>query len=218
MTEETDFVLLWKEQYEKIDQSLVINKWLLKEIISQKAAASLQSLMRFKIRGIVAAIIYLFLLAALLTYAIYHYSSGANYFILSIGAIFLVNIKALYDYCKHLVWVSNIDYSGSITDIQEKLAVLQLSILRHCRLLVLQFPFWTTFYLSDNWFPHLASWGYIITQVALTIFFIWIAYYLYKNLTMENAEKKWVKALLEGSGGKSVIKAISLYRELQSFR
>ena len=31
--EETNFVLLWKEQYEKIDQSLVINKQLLKEII-----------------------------------------------------------------------------------------------------------------------------------------------------------------------------------------
>ena len=35
--EETNFVLLWKEQYEKIDESLAINKQLLKEVISQKA-------------------------------------------------------------------------------------------------------------------------------------------------------------------------------------
>ena len=58
----TNFVLLWKEQYEKIDQSLVINKQLLKEVVSQKAESALQSLVRFKTRGIVAAVIYLFLL------------------------------------------------------------------------------------------------------------------------------------------------------------
>ena len=48
--EETNFVLLWKEQYEKIDQSLVINKQLLKEVVNQKAESSLQSLIRFKTR------------------------------------------------------------------------------------------------------------------------------------------------------------------------
>ena len=42
--EEPNFVLLWKEHYEKIDQSLVINRQLLKEVISQKAESALQSL------------------------------------------------------------------------------------------------------------------------------------------------------------------------------
>jgi len=216
--EETNFVLLWKEQYEKIDQSLVINKQLLKEIISQKAESALQSLIRFKTRGIVAAVIYLILLGIVLFYSISHYSSAGNYFILSMGAIFLINVKALYDYIKHLVWANNIDYNGSITEIQQKLAKLQISILRHSRFMVLQFPFWTTFYLSDKWFPHSVSWGYIILQFLLTASFTFLAYWLYKNQTMENANKKWVKTLIEGSGGKSIVKAIAFYKELETFK
>jgi lysylphosphatidylglycerol synthetase-like protein (DUF2156 family) len=216
--EETNFVLLWKEQYEKIDQSLVINKQLLKEMISQKAESALQSLIRFKTRGIVAAVIYLILLGIVLFYSISHYSSAGNYFILSMGAIFLINVKALYDYIKHLVWANNIDYNGSITEIQQKLVKLQISILRHSRFMVLQFPFWTTFYLSDKWFPHSVSWGYIILQFLLTASFTILAYWLYKNQTMENANKKWVKTLIEGSGGKSIVKAIAFYKELETFK
>jgi hypothetical protein len=67
--EETNFVLLWKEHYEKIDQSLAINKQLLKEIITQKVQSALQSLIRFKSRGIIAAVIYLVLLGIVLFFA-----------------------------------------------------------------------------------------------------------------------------------------------------
>jgi lysylphosphatidylglycerol synthetase-like protein (DUF2156 family) len=216
--EETNFVLLWKEQYEKIDQSLAINKQLLKEVISQKAESALQSLARFKKRGIVAAVIYLILLGIVLFYSISHYSSAANYFIISMAAIFLINVKALYDYIRHLVWIKNIDYDGSITEIQEKLTKLQLSIIHHSRFMVLQIPFWTTFQLSDKWFPHEVSWGYIIFQFILTASFTILAYWLYKNQTLEHANKKWVRTLIEGSGGKSVIKAIAFYKELDAFK
>ncbi len=216
--EETNFVLLWKEQYEKIDQSLAINKQLLKEIISQKAESALQSLIRLKAIGIAALVIYLILLGIVLFYAITHYSSAANYFIISIGIIFLINVKALFDYIKHLVWANNIVYDGSITEIQEKLTKLQLSILQHSRTMVLQFPFWTTFYLSDAWFPHSIGWGYIIFQILITGSFTFIAYWLYKNQTIQNVDKKWLKTLLQGSGGKSVMKALAFYKELEAFK
>ena len=216
--EETNFVLLWKEQYEKIDQSLAINKQLLKEIISQKAESALQSLIRLKAIGIAALVIYLILLGIVLFYAITHYSSAANYFIISIGIIFLINVKALFDYIKHLVWANNIVYDGSITEIQEKLTKLQLSILQHSRTMVLQFPFWTTFYLSDAWFPHSIGWGYIIFQLLITGSFTFIAYWLYKNQTIQNVDKKWLKTLLQGSGGKSVMKALAFYKELEAFK
>lgn len=216
--EETNFVLLWKEHYQKIDQSLAINKQLLKEVISQKAASALQSLIRFKKRGIVAVVIYLILLGVVLFYAAAHYSSAANYFIISMAAIFLINLKALYDYIRHLIWINNIDYDGSITEIQEKLSKLHLSIIHHSRFMVLQIPFWTTFQLSDKWFPHDVSWGYIIFQFLLTAAFSFLAYWLYKNLTLKNLNKKWVKLVIEGSGGKSIIKAIAFYKELEKFK
>lgn len=216
--EETNFVLLWKEQYEKIDQSLAINRQLLKELMAQKAGTAMQSLIRFKTRGILAAIVYLVLLGMALFYAITNYTSAANYFIVSVGAIFLINVKALYDYVKHLVWTNNLDFNGSITEIQGKLADLQISIIRHSRFMVLQFPFWTTFYLSDKWFPNGVSWVYVVFQIMLTASFAGLAYWLYKNHTIENAHKKWVRIFIEGSGGKSVMKAIAFYKDLDIFR
>ena len=215
--EETNFVLLWKEQYEKIDQSLAINKRILKETISQKAKSALRSLIRIKATGIVVAVIWLLLLGAALSFAILHYSSAANYFIVSIAAIFLINVKALYDYIKHLAWVNNINYDGSITEIQKKLVRLQLSIFQHVRVMFLQLPFWATFYLSDKWFPQDANWPYIIFQILFTALFTYIAFWLYKNISLANASKKWVQVLIQGAGGKSVSKALEFYKEIEKF-
>jgi lysylphosphatidylglycerol synthetase-like protein (DUF2156 family) len=216
--ENIDIAALWKTQDAKIEQSLALNKQLLKEVISQKAASALQSLIRFKTRGIVAAVIYLIVLGIVLFYAIANYTSALNYFIISLAVIFLINIKALYDYIKHLVWTQNINYDGSITEIQEKLAKLQLSILQHGRVMVLQFPFWTTFYLSNNWFPSSVGWGYIIFQFSFTASFTYLSYWLYKNQTLANADKKWIKTFVAGSGGKSVMEAIKFYKEMDEFK
>jgi hypothetical protein len=216
--EETNFVLLWKEYYEKIDQSLAINKQLLRETIDRKAQSALQSLIRLKTIGIIAFVIYLVLLGFVLFYAISHYSSAANYFIISMTAIFLINVRGLYDYIKHLVWTNNIDYDGSITEIQQKLTKLQLSIFKHSRVMVLQFPFWTTFFLSDKWFPQSAGAGYFVFQFLLTASFTYLAYWLYKNQTIANADKKWVKTLIAGSGGKAVRKALEFYKDIEKFK
>lgn len=216
--EETNFVLLWKEHYEKIDQSLAINKQLLRETINGKAQSTLKSLIKLKTIGITALVIYLALLGIVLFYAISHYSSAANYFIISMGIIFLINIRALYDYIKHLVWTNNINYDGSITEIQEKLTKLQLSIFKHSRVMVLQFPFWTTFYLSDAWFPQSVGWSYYVFQFLLTASFTWLAYWLYKNQTIANADKKWLKNLIAGSGGKAVMKALVFYKDIEQFK
>lgn len=216
--EETNFILLWKEYYQKIDESLALNKQLVKESITQKTQSVLQSLANFKVRGIIAAVIYLLIMGSVLFYTIAHYSSATNYFIISIGAIFIINIKALYDYIKHLMWINKIDYNGSVTAIQERLIELQFSILKHVRIVILQLPFWTTFQLSSKWFPQDAAPAYIVFQILLTGIFTYVAIWLYKNLTMKNKNKKWFKVLINGSGGKYILKALEFSKELQKFK
>ena len=216
--EEPNFVLLWKEQYEKIDQALAINKRMLKDNLSEKAQNNLRSLIRGKAAGIVIAVIYLVFLGFLLSLAINNYSSAANYFIISVGAIFLINVKALYDYIHHLVLINSIDNDGSITDIQEKLSRLQLSIMQHTRIMFLQFPFWSTFFLSDKWFPGNVGPLAIIIQIVVTLSLTILAVFLYKNITVSNLDKKWVKSLLSGAGGKKIIKVRSFYNEIESFK
>jgi hypothetical protein len=114
--------------------------------------------------------------------------------------------------------VTSIDYNASLTDIQKRIAILQCSIIRHSRTMFLQIPFWSTFYLSNNWFPQQVGIGFIILQISINILLIYGTYWLYKNHTIENLDKKWFRQLIDGSGGGSVIKALEVYNEIEKFK
>lgn len=215
---EQDLINLWKAQDAKLEQSLILNRQLLKEVVTQKAKSSLEKLAGLKTRGIISLCIYLIILGLILSYAISHYSSAANYFIVSVSMIFIVNVRALYDYIKHLVWIQQINYDGSIVAIQQKLSRLQFSIVRHSRIMTLQFPFFTTFFLSNTWFPQSVGIPYILFQIFLTGSFTYLSWWLYKNQTIANLDKKWFRKLLAGSGGKRVEDAIAFYKEIEAYK
>jgi hypothetical protein len=215
--ENIELINIWKTQNAKIEQTLAINKLLLKETIARKAESSLQGLVKLKTAGIVAFVFYLLILGYALFYAISNYSSASNYFIVSVSAIALINIKGFADYIKHFAWTKHINYDGSVMEIQKQLSRLQLSIIDHAKIMCLQFPFFTTFYLSNNWFPQDVGFTYIIFQIILTVSFIYFSYWLFKNHKPENLNKKWFRNLIAGSGGKSVEKAIEFYREMEAF-
>lgn len=215
--ENIELINIWKEQNVKIEKTLAINKRLLKESIDRKAESTLKGLAQLTTAGIIAFVFYLNLLGYMLFYAISNYSSANNYFIVSISAIFLINLKGFTDYIKHLALTKNINYDGSVIEIQKQLSKFQLSIINHSKIMCLQFPFFTTFYLSDAWFPKEVGLPYIIIQVAITGSFIYISYWLYRNHKPENLNKKWFRNLIAGSGGKSVEKAMKFYKEMVAF-
>ena len=216
--ENTELISIWKQQNSKNEKTLAINELLLKEVINNKAKSSLKSLIKLKTAGIVAFVLYLLLLSYALVYALSNYSSAWNYFIVSISVITLVNIKGFADYIQHLLWTNIITYNGSVMEIQHQLSRIQLSIISHAKTMCLQFPFYTTWYLSNSWFPQEVGFGYIIFQIFLTGSFIYLSYWLYKNHKPENRDKKWFRNMLAGSGGKSVIKAMEFYKEMEDFK
>jgi hypothetical protein len=216
--ENTDIFELWKNQTNRIEQSLSVNRQLLKEVINQKVRFTLQPLIALKSWGIVAFVFYILVLIKILFWAFAVNSSGFGYFTLSISAILLINIKGLIDYIRHLILTKSINYDGSITEIQEKLIRLQLSIIKHSRTMWLQLPFFTTFYLSSEWFPQSASWILIVIQLLVTGLSVYGSVWLFKNQTVENIHKKWLKTLIAGSGGKYVINALEFYYELEEYK
>ena len=215
--ENTDIFELWKNQTNRIEQSLSVNRQLLKEVINQKVRFTLQPLIALKSWGIVAFVLYILLLAKILFWAFAENSSGFDYFTISISAILLINIKGLIDYIRHLLLTKSINYDGSITEIQEKLIRLQLSIIQHSRTMWLQLPFFTTFYLSSDWFPRSASLVLIVIQILVTCLSVYGSVWLFKNQKVENLHKKWLKLLI-GSGGKYVINALTFYYELEEYK
>lgn len=224
--EEQDIKNIWKsydarlqEANDQNQRAWTLNLRIFEEMQSGKAESALGKLKVMKRGGIIFGAIYLIFLGFILAFAIRHYSSEWNYFIVSMGAIFIINVIGLSDYVRHLVMLSKINYSGSVTKVQQKLTSLQMSILRHSRVMSLQIPFWTTFYLTDKWFPQTVGWGYIIFQILMTGSFVYITYWLYTRQTMENMEKsKLIQKLIAGSGGKSVMKAMEFYREIEEFK
>lgn len=216
--ENTELISIWKEQNAKIEKTLAINQLLLREVIDSKARTSLKSLVRLKTSGIIAFVFYLLLLGYGLVYAFSNYSSAWNYFIVSVSAIALINVKGFSDYIRHLVWTNGINYNGSIIEIQQQLSRLQLSIIQHAKIMCLQFPFFTTFYLSNKWFPQDVGFGYIVFQVLFTVSFIYLSYWLYKNHKLENLDKEWFRNMIAGSGGKPVLEALEFYKEMEAFK
>ena len=215
--ENIELISIWKEQNAKIEKVIAINQVLLRETINIKVKTTLQSLIRLKTAGIIAFVFYLLILAYLLVYAFSNYSSAWNYFIVSFSVIALVNVKGFADYIKHLVWTHNINYNGSIMEIQQQLSRLQLSIIDHSKTMILQIPFWTTFYLSNLWFPQEVGLGYVLFQGLLTGSFVFITWWLYKQHKPESLDKKWFRNMIAGSGGKSVEKALEFYKEMEEF-
>ena len=215
--QETNFVLLWQEHYQKIERALHINEILLRDSINTKARNSMRRLYRIKTVGIVAGIIFLGLLGIGLFFALKNYQSNKLYFIISIGAIFLINLKAVYDYIKHLHWASEIDYDGKIITIQQKLTQIKLSIINHCRIMVLQLPFWSTFFLDGSWFPFSTPAGFLVFQIFITGLLAVLSIWAFNNLKPEYANRFWIKQLLAGAGGNSVSKTLQLYQELKDF-
>jgi hypothetical protein len=220
--EDLEIINLWKTQSAKLDQSLAINTRLLSAIQTQKAQNALQSLKQLKIGGVITGVLYIVFLAWILSialrYTIANNSSAAYYFIGSITLISLINIKAVYDYIKHLIWMNQINYDGSIAEVQQKLNHLKLSIIQHSRIMFLQMPFYTTFYLSNSWFPQTSGWAYLLFQFLLTGAFCYASYWCYKTLDIKNVNSKWFKFLIAGSGGKSVSKAMGFYNELEELK
>ncbi len=216
--EDMDIITMWKTQNEKIEQSLAVNNHLLKEIIGGKAKSALSQLKRLKITLLFFGILYLFFLGGLISFAVNHYSQAWNYFIISVAAVFALNTIAVATYAKHLVWLSQINYDGSIAQIQQNLSGLQSSIIKHSRIMYLQTPFFTTFYLSSNWFPQNAGWPFILFQVVFTVASIYSSIWTYKHMNLENIDHKIIKSLLSGSGRETVKKAMDFYKEIEDFK
>ena len=216
--DDKDIINLWKAQDAKIEQSLAVNRQLIKEAVGQKAKSALRSLTFLMTWGIILFVIYLVILGNILFWAVSNYSTGLSLPIFSLFSIFLINIKGLSDYIRHLYLANNIGYEGSVAEIQKRLVMLQLSVVQHTRTMFLQVPFFTTLFLNINWILYPAGWGYIMLQIILTGISIYGTYWLYGNFTVDNLDKKWLRLLISGSGGKEVMKALAFYNEIEEFK
>ncbi len=210
---------IWKKYDTMIEESKVLNlqSWALnlncfETLQKQKATSKLKSLILPKIGGIVLGVIWILFVGF-----IFYHALSQIVMAVSLGMIILLTLIAIVTYIQDITIISQVNYSESITDTQKKIASLQASIVNCIRVLWLQLPFYTTCYISNK----LAMEGGIkfwIIQIPITVLFTWIAVFLYKNISLKNMNKKWVKGFINGSGFNQVSKAMEFMNEIDEFK
>jgi hypothetical protein len=211
--EEQELKDLWRSYDKKLDTLLEVNFRQLKELQTQKAKTKINSFVINQVVGIILGVIWIGFLFMLV-----YYSLGKNiYFTVSVALIGVFNVIAVAAYIRHVIMIKQININDNITEAQKKLAKVQSSFNNVGRFLILQTPFYCTFYLSNEMILNGDATFWII-QIPVTLFFTFISIWLYKNLTYENIHKKWVRIMMDSFGGKTMRKAMEFLKEIEDFK
>ena len=101
---------------------------------------------------------------------------------------------------------------------QEKLAGIQSSIIRTLRISWIQLPFGSTFFVSNDLIRKGGPVFWAV-EIPLVLAFTVAAVILFRNLTPEKMERrKWVRKLVQGTGWKSITRAMGFMQEITAFR
>ncbi|MEP7163127.1 MAG: hypothetical protein ABI741_00460 [Ferruginibacter sp.] len=211
---------MWKEYGTKIEESRVLNiqSWALnlkcfEAIQSQKARSKLRMLTVSKIAGLFVGALWVAFLGMLA-----YFNGFKNpFFTISVGVLFLFNFVAIINYVRHLVMIGRINYSENITDTQKRLASLQSAMISNNRFLLLQFPFYSTWFISWHWIINdpLSFW---LIQFPVVILLTVLGMWLYISYSKKNLHKPWVRALMNGAGFRSVTKALDFVNEIEEYK
>ncbi len=208
-----EFQQIWKAYDAKLEKSLQLNLRLLTEVQSQKARSVLGALVTGRIFMIVVAGVYL----ALMCFGFW-FVRTQPVMAVSFAVIILCTLLAVGEYIREIGVIRGMNYGENIVDNQIKLAGIQSSIIRSIRISWLQLPFWSTFFISNELLRK-GGREFLLIQIPITLLLTIVAVFFYRNITIEYAgRKKWVKAMIRGTGIKSISRAMDFMKEIEDFK
>ncbi len=211
--ENIEVLNLWRQYDEKLEKSLSLNQKIIAELQQQKAKNALKPAKNYKYIAVLIGVVY----AALIAYFLYNLSPFASIFInLSVGVHLIVTLIATGMYVRQLVLINQIDTSDNIIQMQQKMAKLQSSTLRVIGICFLQFPVFATWNINFDLIYNrpLAFW---LIQVPVIVLFTYIGIWFYKNINIQNMEKRWFKIMFCGSEWNSILKSGQFLKEIENF-
>lgn len=217
--QETNIQNVWKAYDKMIEestamnlQSRVLNLKLLESLQTQKAKSKLKTLILPKLVGVLLGAGWLLFLGFL-----FYYTYSQIIIAISLGMIIIFSIIAIIIYIQNISVIARINFGDTIIETQSKIAFLQTSIVNGIRVLWLQLPFYTTCYITND-LAITAGIKFWIIQVTVTFLSIWLAVYLFKNISLTKDNKKWVKGFLRGYGLNRVSQVLEFTKELEAFK
>lgn len=138
-------------------------------------------------------------------------------FLLSMSTQVILTALAIIIYCYQIIMIHAIAHTGSVIEVQSKLAQLRSTSLWVAKLLILQLPLWTTFYWNEHMF-HQWNWIQWAVQGSLTAMFTVIAVWAFVNISIKNRNKKWFSLIFRGKDWKPIMDSIALLKGLEEYK
>lgn len=216
--ENTEITNIWKAYDRKLEQNLVLNKTIAEEITRKKIKSALSSTTLVKLSAIIVGVAWVISLdLVIVNLFINALDQVSLFFLVSVGLQVLITKVAIAIYVNQLLLIHKTDISESITETQERLTKLKSSTLLVARILFLQLPLWSTFYLHKGMLET-GNTILLILQAVVTISFSYLAIWLFKNIKYENKDKKWFRLLFSSAEWVSIIKSMELLKEVEEFK
>lgn len=205
---------LWQADRHKLNQSLVLNRQNAQDITQLKVQSLLGSMKPLKVFTLLVGLGWVLLVDSLLV-VVFPYAN--LFFLISAGLQVLLTKLALGIYLYQFILIQQMDISAPILQTQQTLGRLRTSTLWVSRILFLQLPLWTTFYLSS---PLLASAtiGFYMVQGLVTLLFTVGGIWLFVNISYRNRDKGWFRLLFNDGEWTPVLKSMELLREIDAYQ
>ncbi|MBC7938117.1 MAG: hypothetical protein H7Y86_22435 [Rhizobacter sp.] len=212
---------IMKGYNQKLDEARLLNlqSWVLNlqhytYQQKQKANAKLGKLTLQKKVLVFLGIIYGF---ALLFLAANTITWQKIFFCICTAAIGIITLYAVVVYIKQLYWIQQFNSADSIVEAQEKLVMLKDSTLSVTRILFLQTPFYCLFFVSPAMIVDSPA-PFILVTLPITLLFTFVTIWLYRNIDIKNAHKKWFRILFGTSEWTQLVQSKQLLDDIEEFK
>lgn len=195
-------------------QSWVLNQKCFEDLQIQKSTMRIRSLITIKTLMVILGIIWVIFLSYLwrLTFPLENL-----FFLISIGAIIVFNLLAIGVYFYHLSLINKLNVANTVVQTQEMIAKLKISTLIITRILILQTPFYCTFWWNVNMIREspLSFW---FISVPIALIFIISSLLLFKNINIKNRNKKWFKLLFNSPEWRRLDEAEMMLEDIYTYQ
>ena len=204
---------IWKSYDKKLKEQLVFNRKNAADITKMKVKSELASMRPIKIFTVLAGILWVLFLDILIINLL---PFGNLFFLVSAGFISLVNKIAVGIYGYQLILISVVSINSTVISTQKKIAGMVKSTLWVTRILMLQLPFWSTFFLSSSWI-RTGNPIFWVIQVLITVGFTVLAIWLFINIRYENKDKAWFRFLFGKYEWTPIMKAKEMLVQIKEY-
>ena len=212
---DTDLKYLWQTGNEQIAISQKSDKTSLDKLTKRNVSHFLSSMKPIKIFTLLVGLLWVLGIGyVLIKLTINAYDQVSLYFLYSAYFQVMLTAMAVILYIIQLSTLYSIDFNKPVVILQKTLINLKASTLNVTKILILQLPFWTTFYWNESMFKN-GTLPLFILQGAVTISFTCLAIWLFFNLKYENADKWWFKLLLQGKEWEPLITSIGILNDME---